>query len=408
MVHALTHSTSPEVAERVLELIRSASEDEDLMVTMAESELLPTLMDRIIGRWSTGGNEEYKALRNNACDLIVLILSEDKSMRAVYSWEDGKVVRALGEWLDRSDNQQLQLTAALALGNVACDEDHGKELMGNLDVGPKLLALMDIEVESGEVKLKLEQAVLGALKNICVSPYTRATLVRQGLVGKLCEMLPKLSIVSQQMVIFKLIGTLRLAVDGSGESARAVAEDRERLDLLVGWGNAETQHVRYEISRLMAALVKNGTSQTVLRNMVESGGLALITAMLVQSLGQPRMLNEALFACNILAAAMTDRALMCAHMQTDLIITGVKAILRKPDMDSQLKYNALMLIKTLLLGGFAKQLRDLNFVDEAITRESLGDDLYDHAVSVNIREQVAEVDEVSQQQDEAECADETE
>ena len=48
--HVLKHSTSPEVTETALELIRSVSEDAEITLNLAKSDLCSTIIGHIEGR----------------------------------------------------------------------------------------------------------------------------------------------------------------------------------------------------------------------------------------------------------------------------------------------------------------------------------------------------------------------
>ncbi len=89
--HVLVHTTSPEVTETALELVRSVAEDPQITLTLAtKSPLCTTLVNHIVGRWRSREFEEH---RSDACDLLVLILSHDACMRHLYATEDGKFLQ---------------------------------------------------------------------------------------------------------------------------------------------------------------------------------------------------------------------------------------------------------------------------------------------------------------------------
>ena len=82
--------------------------------------------------------------------------------------------------------------------------------------------------------------------------------------------------VGAQPVVFKLLQTVRLTVDGSGESANVVGGDAAFMAKAVEWGaggamvegvigvgGGGSQGVKSEAARLIAAVVKNGKSKEV-------------------------------------------------------------------------------------------------------------------------------------------------
>ena len=79
-----------------------------------------------------------------------------------------------------------------------------------------------------------------------------------------------------QPVVFKLLQAVRLTVDGSAESARAVGGDAAFMaraaewgagggmaEGIIGAGGGGSQGVRSEAARLIASVVKNGKSKEV-------------------------------------------------------------------------------------------------------------------------------------------------
>lgn len=96
--HVLIHTTSPEVTETALELVRSIAENPDLSLELAKSPLCTTLVKHIAGKWQT---PEFHDHRTDACDLLVLILGHDASMKLIYNQEEGKFLNIFkGEYLN--------------------------------------------------------------------------------------------------------------------------------------------------------------------------------------------------------------------------------------------------------------------------------------------------------------------
>ena len=81
-------------------------------------------------------------------------------------------------WLSSSEDPELETCAALAIGNFACNETHCTELVSN-GTSSTLIQLLGIRQNSFEY-LKLQHALLGALKNLAVAPSSRLILLQQG------------------------------------------------------------------------------------------------------------------------------------------------------------------------------------------------------------------------------------
>ena len=174
--HILVNTTSPDVTETSMELIRSIVEFEDLTLDMVKEGVMCTFLDKIAGKWRS---PEFDDQRANACDLIVLVLSHDESMKYLYSIEEGKYVNVFRSWLTLEEpNQQLQIASSLAIGNFARNEENCLKLVQD----GTSAELIDVLRRHQNVftDLKIQSAILGALKNLSVSPKSRKSLLEQG------------------------------------------------------------------------------------------------------------------------------------------------------------------------------------------------------------------------------------
>ena len=72
-----------------------------------------------------------------------------------------------------------------------------------------------------------------------------------------------LSLLSAQPVIFKLLATLRLVIDGTSEAAREVGRNRSIVETVVDWGTSEAPAVKAESGRLLAGLIKHSRDAEV-------------------------------------------------------------------------------------------------------------------------------------------------
>ena len=82
------------------------------------------------------------------------------------------------EWL-LSEDCELETCATLAVGNFACNETHCTDLVSN-GTSAALIRLLGMRQNSFEY-LKLQHALLGALKNLSVAPSSRLILLQQGI-----------------------------------------------------------------------------------------------------------------------------------------------------------------------------------------------------------------------------------
>ncbi|TRY64288.1 hypothetical protein TCAL_10250 [Tigriopus californicus] len=319
--HVLIHTTSPEVTETALELVRSIAENPDLSLELAKSPLCSTLVKHIAGKWQT---PEFHDHRTDACDLLVLILGHDAN------------------WL-LTEDVQLMVAGCLCIGNFACNEEHCTQLMNN-HTSQILVDLLRSHLNPN-ADLKLQHAILGAIRNLAVTAKARSCLLEQGLLDPCQQLMGRLSLMNAQPVVFKLLGTIRLVIDGSSEAAKQIGRSGPSIGKLVEWGNSDTQGVKSETARLLASLVKNSASSEVMIVIVDCGGLPHITTMITSS--HVRMLNEGLVALTHLAAALNPDTVH-AQLHTDLIVNGIKNILNHDSHPIEVKQNALTLTLTLL------------------------------------------------------------
>ena len=95
----------------------------------------------------------------------------------MYSQKQSSFLDIFREWLS-SEDAELETCAALAVGNFACSESHYTELVSN-GTSVKLIQLLGMRQNCFE-HLKLQHALLGALKNLVVAPSSRLILLQQG------------------------------------------------------------------------------------------------------------------------------------------------------------------------------------------------------------------------------------
>jgi hypothetical protein len=63
-------------------------------------------------------DDEARGLLKMACDLMVSVLTGDEAMELLYLDGEGQVFKDMTDWLS-ADDEDLQVTAVLAMGNFA-------------------------------------------------------------------------------------------------------------------------------------------------------------------------------------------------------------------------------------------------------------------------------------------------
>lgn len=116
-----------------------------------------------------------------------------------------------------------------------------------------------LRAQSGaEGDMKLQHALLSTLRNLVIPKANKKAVIDAGLVEVALPML--LDVEHQPPVVFKLLGTMRMVVDGQETLAKELLENGLLIGRLVEWSTAQDVTggaVNGESSRLMAWLVKH-------------------------------------------------------------------------------------------------------------------------------------------------------
>lgn len=106
--------------------------------------------------------------------------------------------------------------------------------------------------------MRLQHALLSALRNLVIPKPNKAPIIKAGLVETILPMLQ----IHQPPVVFKLLGTLRMTVDGQEKLALELLRNTQLIDQLVFWSKScDYANVTGESLRLMAWLVKHAYYQ---------------------------------------------------------------------------------------------------------------------------------------------------
>jgi hypothetical protein len=87
----------------------------------------------------------------------------------------------ISDWLNNGEDNPLKVTAALCIGNLCCS---GKNCAQVIDtVSPALIQVLEDHQSALIRDVKLQHAILGALRNLAVDPVGRPKLLENGLLG---------------------------------------------------------------------------------------------------------------------------------------------------------------------------------------------------------------------------------
>ncbi|XP_052235417.1 rap1 GTPase-GDP dissociation stimulator 1-like isoform X3 [Dreissena polymorpha] len=332
--------------ESVLDILIAVAEWDEVKDVLARTELCSHLIQ--LAQTNVQENAEYSEDNlqkvKMASDLLILLLTGEKSMEMLFGGGKGEIFKESLNWLD-SDHEHLQLSGALAVGNFARSDEHCRFLVEH-GVIQRLLRLL--KPTYGEAKCTLEHAALSALRNLAIPAGNKTSLIKAGVIDAV------LVCVDSEMlaVIFKILGVLRMLVDGQEEAALRLGQDREFITRLVEWSACE-QHpgVKGEATRLLAWLIKNSRAEEVMRNIIRADGIPHLVSMTTSE--HVVMQNEALVSLTLIVTmVLADAAL--PMKEADLSET-ICSLLQDQHTLPEILCNTLTLVRTILT---SEHLRD--------------------------------------------------
>lgn len=117
--------------------------------------------------------------------------------------------------------------------------------------------------------MKLQHALLSALRNLVIPKENKCVIIEAGLVETILPMLK----IHQPPVVYKLLGTLRMLIDGQSQLAHQLLENRTLIQQLIQWcQSSDCSSVTGESFRLMAWLIKHAYKDTARSIGAPSGG----------------------------------------------------------------------------------------------------------------------------------------
>ncbi|XP_058829951.1 GTPase-GDP dissociation stimulator vimar isoform X1 [Topomyia yanbarensis] len=320
----LAKCTNPDLAESCLALLHYEAQNDEVKLLLAEEGLCETIY-KLLEKYKTFANtDEARVLMKLACDLIVLILTGDKSMHYLYNTP---LLKYMEDWLDSYD-VELLTTGVLALGNFARTDRHCIYMVEN-KIMHKLLSIL-AKNNGADNQMTLQHALLSTLKNLVIPKPNKAAVIEAGLVDIILPMLE----IHQPPVVFKLLGTLRMTVDGQERLAQQLLQNEKLIKQLVHWSKtSEFTGVLGESLRLMAWLIKHAyhankdlsaADDTGLRKFVDvEGSVDSMVSMLTST--HLVMQNEALIALSILSTVLHNKNATDLKLEDLLIKADVGA-----------------------------------------------------------------------------------
>ncbi|XP_058507975.1 rap1 GTPase-GDP dissociation stimulator 1 [Solea solea] len=338
----------------ILEILGALGESDALKLQFAESGV-PEALSAMIWDLQGGSDPHDLCSIKIASNLIVSLLLGDESMQRCFGEGSGVVYQDVLSWL-QSSNTQLQLSGALAIANFARNDSNCVKML-DLGVVPHILTLLEQHVDEGDVSV--QHAGLSALRNLAIPATNKVRMLEDGVTERIKTLLRS----DMPPVQFKLLGTLRMMVDGQQEAALVLGRDAVLLARVMEWCEAKDHAgVRGEASRLLAAFIRHSRSPEVVQAVSTADGVRHLISMATSE--HVIMQDEALVALAI-ATAIDLESMKDVFVEAKLLPV-LKKILEDPVGAVEVQFSALGLICSLANSGVMKE--ELNSVN---IRESL-------------------------------------
>lgn len=345
LVQLLNSDTGLLVLDSLLELIGTLCEHDAFKLQLAKEGLCDHLLS-LVAQHELSTEEEDQTILKLACDIVVLILTGDEGMEYLYKVGTGNVYKSSVAWLESSCDT-LRLAGALAIGNFARNDEHCISLVRN-GIMDKLLVLLKTP-EDAEPDVRLQHAVLSALRNLAITAPNKPLMIENGVFDALTPVL--CAETESYPVIFKLLGTLRMLVDGQVEAATRLGSEPAFIGRLVDWSEAVAHAgVKGEANRLLAALIKHSKSTNVVQCTIDEGGVPSLVSMAMSDYSV--MQNEALIALSLISTLAIDSAAPVLRQAT--AVKTLYELLQNEEREAEILYNTLTTISAMMLSDILK------------------------------------------------------
>lgn len=294
-------SDAPGISVSCLEIFHGQIERDDIKCLLAKEGVCELLFDLIQEHRHEVNDEDRRSILKMACDVIVIILTEDECMYLLYNNGEGKLYNSLISWLDIEDPDLLS-TAVLAIGNFARKDIHCHQMV-NAGISKKLLTILSKYNNSENIdNMKIQHALLSTLKNLAIPAQNKTKILQEGIIDVIYPMITN----EQSLVVFKLVGTFRMVIDGQEETALDLLSREDFIKRLVHWfNNSDHLGVRGEVPRLISWLIKNCNSYKPFIHLLEiEESLKCLVEMISSS--HAMMQNEALSSLDLVCTGSSE------------------------------------------------------------------------------------------------------
>lgn len=350
IVRLLGSGVSSELQEACLDLLANLAENDGVKVQLARSELKNGSLLSLLETTSkvTCESEENLQLEKLVADLVVLLLTGDESMELLYAEGKGVIFEQVLRWI-QSSKEHLRSSGVLAIGNFARNDSHCKQLVKS-GITEQLVATLQEQAARGDTadNPALLHAIFSALRNLAIPAVNKPLMLKCGLID---GVLPHLK-VDLAAVQFKLLGTLRMIIDGQDSAAVTLGTNESLLQQLMEWCKVEEHAgVKGEACRLVASLVKHSRSSMVMKSIISHGGIVPLVSMATSE--HVMMQNEALVALTMISVSILGDA-TAALVDSELVPT-LQSMLSSDKTQLEILCNTLTLARNIAMSNELKQ-----------------------------------------------------
>uniref|UniRef100_A0A1A8D734 RAP1, GTP-GDP dissociation stimulator 1 n=2 Tax=Nothobranchius kadleci TaxID=1051664 RepID=A0A1A8D734_NOTKA len=356
LTNQLKRAPDSERRHVILEILGSLGESDTLKLQFVECGV-PEALSEMIQHLQGHSDPHDLCSIKIASNLMVSLLLGDESMQKCFAEGSGVVYQNILSWL-QSSNTQLQLAGALAIANFARNDSNCVKMM-DLGVVLPILTLLEQHVDEGDVAV--QHAGLSALRNLAIPATNKVQMLEDGVTERIKTLLRT----DMPPVQFKLLGTLRMMVDGQEEAALKLGKDAVLLARVLEWCEAKDHAgVKGEASRLLAALIRHSRSPEIVCAVARADGVQHLISMATSE--HVIMQNEALVALAI--ASAIDIVSMRDPLKEAELVPTLKSILDDPNGAAEVKFSALGLICTLANSSVMREELDSVNMKESLSR----------------------------------------
>ncbi|XP_059144115.1 rap1 GTPase-GDP dissociation stimulator 1-like isoform X2 [Physella acuta] len=328
----LDTSVEENILVMIVDLLANLTESETAKDIAAENGLCQCLVNIV------NSDAHDAELVKTASDVLVSILVGDNSMEKLYMGGTGPILLQSIAWLS-SEKDTLKALGTLAIGNFARRDTYCLQLV-EMGIIEQLVTLLKSSGPGPDSSFTLQHAVLSTLRNLAIPVDNKSRLFEAGVL-EVCMSLIHSEVMA---VVFKLLGVLRMLIEGQEAAAIKLGQERAFLDCLSDWCGVEAHAgVKGEATRVMASLVKNSRSSAVIQNLIRAEGIGHLVSMATSE--HLVMQNEAILALTMIAStALAEAAIPLKEANlAETIVT----LLKDEKLPAEMVCNIFSLLKSL-------------------------------------------------------------